>query len=466
MNARVAKAAEGLTHRLADFTASFSLSQAPNEVIRNAKLAILDCLGVSIRATRQEIGTALKDFSRTFAGAGACTIWGTGVTTTMRDAALINGTLAHGLDFDDRNHSSTYSLAASLAAAEENDLSGRNLLEGFIVGREIRNSLDPLFVHRGSGIGPGAKGWHSNGILGPIASACAVAKALGLDKQTTLWAVGLATASSGALTRDGGTMAKPFRTGHAASTGLTCVLLALSGFSSDETALEGNYGLLDAIGPLPPDLIASLGNRLGESYNLQSPIRVKQFASCSASHGGVEAMLRLRAREAFDPDDVEAIACDLKPYPLVRQYPTRGIEGRFSMPFCLALAVIHGTITPDAFTDENVADARIRGLMQCTQHVAANMLAVTLKNGRRLEEQVLRPTSLVDSEDIERKFLECVTGILSRKQAKATAEAVGKLEDLRSVRELTRNLRTDAGWRGALDDDQHLPPARKAGVQL
>jgi 2-methylcitrate dehydratase PrpD len=373
----------------------------------------------------------------------------------MRDAALINGTLAHGLDFDDRNHSSTYSLAAPLAAAEENDLSGTSVLEGFIVGREIRNSLDAMFVHRGSGIGPGAKGWHSNGILGPIASACAVARALRLDARTIRAAVGLATASSGALTRDGGTMAKPFRTGHAASTGLTCVLLAMSRFSSDEMALEGHYGLLDAIGPLPPEIIASLGSKLGESFNLEAPIRVKQFASCSASHGGVEALLRLIAKHSFAAEDVGSIACDLKPYPLVRERPARGVEGRFSMPFCLALALIHRTIRPDDFTDDNVADPRIQALMQRTHHARGAVLVVDLKDGRKLEEPLARPTNLVEPEDIEQKFRDCVADVLSREQATAIIQTVHKLEHLPSARELTRNLRADT-------DIVHV---RKAGMK-
>lgn len=455
MDSRDTRAIEGLTRRLANFTASFSLSQAPDAVVRNAKIAILDCFGVSVLATRQEIGAALQDFTRSFSGQGICTVWGTGKTTTMRDAALINGTLAHGLDFDDRNHSSTYSLAAPLAAAEENDLAGRNLLEGFIAGREIRNSLDAMFVHRGSGIGPGARGWHSNGVLGPIASACAVAKTLGLDTETTLTAVGLATASSGALTRDGGTMAKPFRTGHAASTGLTCVLLAMSGFSSDETALEGHYGLLDAIGPLPPDVIASLGSKLGETFNLEAPIRVKRFASCSASHGGVEAMLRLIDKHGFAAEDVVSIACDLKPYPLVRERPVRGVEGRFSMPFCLALAVIQRTIRPDDFTDDNVADERIQRLMQRTRHAPGGVLVVSLKDGRTVEGPLARPTNLVEPEEIEQKFHDCVEGVLPLDQARAVAESVTKLEHLRSVRELTRNLRTAGGGIG------HV---RKAGM--
>src|SRR4051794_9592521 len=98
MHAPVAGAVEDLTHRLAEFTAAFSLSQAPAQVLRNAKLAILDCLGVSVLATGEEIGGALKRFARAHAGQGPCTVWGIDITVNSRDAALINGALAHGLD--------------------------------------------------------------------------------------------------------------------------------------------------------------------------------------------------------------------------------------------------------------------------------------------------------------------------------------------------------------------------------
>ena len=162
---------------------------------------------------------------------------------SRQDAAFCNGVLSHGLDFDDRNHSSTFTLAASMAITEQYDLPGMRALEAFIVGREVRNSLDKLFSDRNSGVGPGARGWHSNGILGPIAAACSAGNALRLGREQMLAAIGLAAGSCGALTRDGGTMAKPFRTGQAAATGLTCVLLAKSDFSADETISRGSIRL-------------------------------------------------------------------------------------------------------------------------------------------------------------------------------------------------------------------------------
>ncbi len=435
----------GLTRRLAEFAVSFRLAEAPEEVLGNARSAILDCIGVSVLAVPQEIGQALLSFARADGAEGPCTFWGTPITTSARDAALFNGTLAHGLDFDDRNHSSTYSLAAPLALAEQHGLSGASVLEAFIVGREVRNSLDAIFVSRGSGIGPGAKGWHSNGILGPMASAAASARVLDLDVDQTLAALGLAGGSCGALTRDGGTMAKPYRCGHAAATGVTCALLAKHGFSSDDTVLEGRFGLLEAVGPLPTTILEALATRLGVEFNLSSPLRGKRFASCTASHSGIEAMLRLRARESVAPEEVAEIACDLKPYPLVRARPARGVEGRFSLPFCLALALLNGDVTPYDFTDAKVADPRVQRLIGATRHApGSEVLTVTLRDGRRLEEPLKPPANLQGWEAFAGKFLDSVRDVLGEAKGQSVVDLVAGIEEVPSIGELTRHLRTEA----------------------
>jgi 2-methylcitrate dehydratase PrpD len=439
---------DGLTRRLANFVLSFRLGSAPQEVLHNAKTAILDCIGVSVLAASEEIGSALLTFAREEGADGPCTFWGTPITANARDAALFNGTLAHGLDFDDRNHSSTYSLAAPLALAEQHDLSGAQVLEAFIVAREVRNSLDAMFAKRGSGIGPGAKGWHSNGILGPMASAAASARVLDLNAGQTLAAIGLAAGSCGALTRDGGTMAKPFRCGHAAATGVTCALLAKSGLSADDTVLEARYGLLEALGPLPESIIDALATDLGTVFNLSTPIRAKKFASCSGSHSGIEAMLRLLDgppdRRVIAPDGVAEIACDLKPYPLVRQSPRRGFEGRFSLPFCLAMVLVNGDIQPHDFTDANVEDPIIQGLMKRTRHTpGSDLLTVTLSDGTRVEEPLAPPTNIMGWEEVAEKFHQCVEGILSESDAAAAVDMIANLETLSSVRDLTTVLRTE-----------------------
>jgi 2-methylcitrate dehydratase PrpD len=441
MHAPSTTTGQGLTRKLAEFAASFSLPLAPAVAVDNAKKVILDCLGVSVLATTQEIGERTLAFARAQAAPGSCTIWGTCETASTRDAALLNGMLAHGLDYDDRNHSSTYTLAVALALLEAQDSNGQKLLEAFIVGREVRNSLDALFAQRGSGIGPGARGWHSNGVLGPIASACTAAKALGLSAGETTTAIGLAAGSCGALTRDGGTMAKPFRAGQAASTGLTCAYLAQCGFTADETILEARYGLLDALGAGAEELTA-LGEKLGSKFQLSERVKIKEYACCTASQSGLEAMLRLVRRKRIDPEEVCSVETDLKPYPLVRQLPARGFEGRFSLPFCLAVALIHGRVAADDFRDENVADPRVQALMRRTTHVAkASELVVGMKDGTRLVEPLEPPANLQDWSDIEQKFRACCLGVLDEDSVAALVQMVRHLDDLASVRGLTHKLR-------------------------
>jgi 2-methylcitrate dehydratase PrpD len=443
MNDPLHPSIHGLSRKLAEFSRDFQLQQAPASVLANAKLAILDCFGVTVLAGRQEIGERLRNFARANIAAGTCTVWGMEFQTNARDAAFLNGTLAHGLDYDDRNHATTYTLAASVALSESVNAGGREVLEAFIVGREVRASLDGLFSHRSSGIGPGARGWHSNGILGPIAAACSASKVLKLDSKQTLAAIGLAAGSCGALTRDGGTMAKPFRCGHAAATGVTSALLAREGFTSDETALEERYGLLEAVGPLSEQILASLGKDLGVDWDLGRSLRIKPFASCTATHSGLEAMLRLVQREKIIANDVEALECDLRPYPLVRARPSRGYEGRFSMPFCLAVALLYGKVAPDDFVNERLEEPQIQYLIQHTRHLPKQeILTITLKDGKKLSEPFQPPTNLTEQSQVSEKFAQSVSQVFSPERAQTIEDHVMRLEELASVTELTNLLRT------------------------
>jgi 2-methylcitrate dehydratase PrpD len=430
----------GLSRKLAEFSHGFDLKQAPGVVVNNAKLAILDCLGVAVLATQQEIGECLKKFASANIAAGNCTVWGLATRASMRDAAFMNGTLAHGLDYDDRNHSTTYTLAAALASAESSGASGGQALEAFIVGREVRACLDRIFSSRSSGIGPGARGWHSNGILGPTAAACSASRILKLTVPQTLAAIGLAAGACGALTRDGGTMAKPFRCGHAAATGVTSALLAQAGFSSDETVLEGRYGLLEAVGPLSDEILQSLGKHLGAEWDLEHSLRIKPFASCTATHSGLEAMQRLIQREKIIASEVESIECDLRPYPLVRARPTRGYEGRFSMPFCLAMTLVHGTMDPNDFVNENVQNPAIQNLIDRTRHHHDETLTVHLKNGKTVSEPFKPITNLIGTEAVHDKFARSVGGVLSPERSEKIIQRVNQLDALATVGQLTELL--------------------------
>jgi 2-methylcitrate dehydratase PrpD len=237
-------------------------------------------------------------------------------------------------------------------------------------------------------------------------------------------------------------MAKPFRCGHAAATGVTSALLAQAGFSSDETVLEGRYGLLEAVGPLSDEILDSLGKNLGVEWDLGQSLRIKPFASCTATHSGLEAMLRLLQRETIAPDEVEAIHCNLRPYPLVRAQPTRGFEGRFSMPFCLAAALVYGKVLPDDFTDQRLQDAQIQNLLHRIHHTAKEDLTVILKDGRNLSEPLKPATNLTNLEQVREKFARSVCEVFSLEATQTIIDHVAHLEELASIRELTDLLRT------------------------
>jgi 2-methylcitrate dehydratase PrpD len=301
--------------------------------------------------------------------------------------------------------------------------------------------LDAIFASRGIGVGPGANGWHSNGILGAIASACAAAKVRREPRETIRAAIGLAAGSCGALTRDGGTLAKPFRTGHAAATGLTCVYLAQCGFTADSAAIEGERGLLDALGSITTDMRGRLGSGLGVRFDLAEPLRGKQYASCSATHAGIEAMRRLRTSHPFHAEDVEAITCDLKPFPLLRSRPERAFEARFSMPFCLAMMALGRELGVDDFNDAAINDPEVLKLMLRTEHIPdAQSLRVKLKSGEILEEHIRRPTNFSSQTEIENKFRSCAIDVIGADAVGSLAAMVGELESVDRIRRLTSFL--------------------------
>ena len=413
----------------------------PAEVVANAKLAILDCLGVAVLAVSHELGQIILRLAQKEQWQGPCTIWGSAACAGARDAAFANASLAHALDYDDGGHVTTYILAASLTLGERAEIAGRTLLEAFIAGREVRMSLDPIFSRRFEGMGPGARGWHANGILGPLAAACSAAKVLGLDLDQTVNAIGLAAGSCGALGRDGGTMAKPFRAGHAAATGVLCALLAGEGCTADGEALEGNYGLLSALGPLDENILASLAQNLGREYH-STRAKIKKYPAANATHAPVEAMIRLVTKRPASPADVERIDCDLKPYPLLRLAPKKGNEGRFSMAYCLAVALTRRRLTPDDFTDEAARNAEVRKLIQCVRHNAdSQSVAVVLKNGEIITEPLLPVHDLREWSEVADKFNRCTSTILSTSQRAAVLDQVAHLEQIPAVTSLATSLR-------------------------
>jgi len=442
-----------ITGKIARFASSFRLEDAPEGVAENAKNAVLDCLGVAVAASAHDMGRVVKAFAAEAVAPGPCSVWGTDIVAGPRDAALLNGMLAHGLDFDDLNHSTTYLLATTFAVVQSYGLPGSRFLEAMIVGREVRYVLDGIFADRHAGIGPGARGWHPTGALGSFAAAAAASRALGLNVAQTTAAIGLGAGSCGALTRDGGTMAKPYRPGHVASAGIVAALLAKHGATADGAMIEGRAGLLDAIG-IPEGMAVATGADLGKKFNLQSPIKAKKYPSAAAAHAPLEALLRLRETHRLSPDVIERIELDLRAHTALRDIPETGFEGLFSLRFCMAAGFVFGGLEPMHFTRECVENADVRNIMKRISDAPESLsVEVVLKDGTRLIEALGERPALSTRPEIEGKFHRCVENILTPTQTDTAIEVVRDLENRPSIRDLAEALTvSSAGMRAESRD--------------
>src|SRR4029077_9589592 len=230
-----------------------------------AKNLILDTLGVALAASTRSIGKIIVRHVAQNAGASAAaTVLGAGIKAAAPMAAFANGTLANALDFDDGSHLSTHVLPAALAVAEHRGLSGKQVLDAFILAYEAGAGLTQAidFKRRQNG-GPTHRGWWHVGLVGPIAAAMTACRLLGLDPHRTATAIGIASCSSGGFRRNMGTMAKALHSGNAARAGIEAAMLAQRGFAPHTAVIEAPLGFLEAV-VLPEDRdLAAITERLG-----------------------------------------------------------------------------------------------------------------------------------------------------------------------------------------------------------
>lgn len=372
----------GITRRLADFAADFAYDDLPAEVIERAKLLIFDITGVMIRARHDAESTAsmISAVERLGLASGACSVMGDDRAYAPTAAALVNGTLAHSLDFDDTHaagslHSSAPIVPAALAAAEMAGASGRDLIAACVVGYEaqirLALALNPSEHYD--------RGFHPTATCGVFGAAAAAGRLLGLDGAGIRSAFGIAlsqAAGSMQFLADGA-WTKRSHVGQAASNGLICATLAAEGFKGPDEAFEGDWGFLSAYAPNPDE--AKVTDRLGERWETLS-LAVKPYPSCRYSHAAMDGLLALSREHGVETADIEAIEIGLPETgrriigePLAAKInPQSVVDGQFSMPFCAAVALREGAMAWDDYA-RHLNDEETRALCQkvSTVHDAA-----------------------------------------------------------------------------------------------
>ena len=443
----------GATARIAEFVVKSRWEDVPATAIERAKDAILDTIGVTLAGSVEAPARMVRKLAQEEGGAPRCTVVGAGMRTGAVWAALANGTSAHALDFDDTHfammgHPSAPVLSAGLAIAELAGADGRELLHAFLLGFEVETTL-------GEVVNPAhyEHGWHATCTLGTLGAAAAAARALGLDAARTQMALALAASQASGLKENFGTMTKPFHAGHAARTGVLSALLARDGFTASEQAIEGPQGFLKVLGG--GQNLAAL-DTLGAPWKIVAPgIAVKPYPCCAMTHSAIDALLELCSRHAVRPEDVAAVEVGVAPVVpgiLIHPKPQNGLEAKFSMEYCAAVALAEGRVGIGAFENDRVHHPTVRALMERVQMTvdpaigghqdrnAWSRVTLRLSDGRRLVREPQgpqgHPNRPLSQDQLREKFRDCARVVLPADRADGLARTIAGLDRLPDIGQL------------------------------
>ncbi|MCR4442517.1 MAG: MmgE/PrpD family protein [Peptococcaceae bacterium] len=444
------------TERLADFVCGTSLDKIKPLVREKARDFFVDCLGCMLAGSQEPAVEIACNYVQTMGGDPVSTIIGRGRKNSPYHAALVNGVSAHVLDYDDvsssmTGHPSVVVLPAVLAVGEEAGITGGKALEAYIIGVEVACAIS-----RGFNPSHYSRGWHTTSTLGIFGAAAAAGKIIGLNREQMANALGIAASEASGLKINFGTMTKSFHAGRAAAKGLMAALLAGQGFTASPRAFEGEAGFAK-VTTEKYDL-ERIVDTIGSPFEFESPgLSIKPYPSCKGTHNGIDAMLFLAREYDLKPQEVESIECGVQPVAndiLIYPRPRTGLEGKFSMNFCVALALLEREVKLEHFVDSKVREPQVREAMEkVAMHVDPEMakvayfrgtwdteVKVKLKNGKTYSKKVVDakgdPGNPLTEEELFDKYRDCARLALPQEKIEKSVALLKNLPGLPGLSEL------------------------------
>lgn len=450
----------GLTAQLATRVAELRFVDLSPLALERSIASIVDWVGCALEgSTTPEAAAARAVALAEGGGTPTAQVLGHALRVAPSAAALANGTAGHALDFDDSSppmigHPSTSLVPALLALAEADGASGAQFVTAYVAGLEAAARL-------GRHLNPShyAAGWHATATLGTIGATTAAAKLLGLDVLRIRMALGIACSSAGGIRKNFGSGVKPLHAGFAARNGVMAARLAAAGMTADPDALEGERGFIDVFGGATPGDLTAL--RFGADQPLEivaSGIGIKPYACCGCTHSAVDAMLIMRERHRIDPARVTGIDCTMNglvPDILVHHRPTTGNQAKFSMEYCLAVALLDGDCGTRQFKADRVSEPAVQALLRRVQTsvdpaiayrngVYPGTVRITLVDGtvytEHAEEATGHPDRPMTRGQLARKFLACSTDVIGAERAQSAFEFLCRIHQCPDVGTLSRAL--------------------------
>ena len=338
------------TQTLAQFIADTTYDSLPASTVEAAKIAILDGVANMVAGSVQELADIIGRYTRESGGAPQASVVGWGFKTNPPAAAFANGVFGHCLDYEIQGfpptHGTSSCLPAALALAEFHHVSGREVITAYTLGWEVQGRL------RAASAPATAPAYHPPGLVGPMGGAAAASKALGLDADKTLMALGIAASRTGGLTANTGTMVKSTHPGNAARMGAEAAILAGMGYTASDEVLESPVGYAAALFGGSFDWEAATGG-LGNSWRLTDPgFDIKRFPAQVYMQNVIEAALNLREENGLEAEAIEQVTIRRRGRGHSGPAPRSGLDGKFSVEYCAAAALLDGRVGIDTFTDE------------------------------------------------------------------------------------------------------------------
>jgi 2-methylcitrate dehydratase PrpD len=453
---------EPISHSVGRFVQHLSIADIPRDVIDKAKLVLLDTLGVALASSTMDFGGMVTRVAQALGGSPESRLIGSRAKVAAANAVLANGTLAHGLDYDDTLeeaivHTGCCAGMTALAVGEQVGAGGRLVLEAAIAGTEVMCKVGL--------VAPGkfhARGFHPTALCSTFGAAAAAGKLYGLAPAQWSDAFGLCGSQSSGIIEylADGTWTKRLHPGWSAHGGVIATLLAREGFRGPATVFEGTHGFFRSFGGADEYRFEKL-LELGKQWETPR-LAFKSYPCGSISHPYMDCALKLRQKHAPAPEKIVEVVCRTAEGPVHRlweplagkQRPVSSYGAKFSLPYSIAVMLVHGRAGLEEFTDEAIRDPAVLVLAQKVRYELdptidyprhfSGHVKIRLDSGAVLEENQPHPRGGYEDPlapaEVEDKFRANACLRLPAEKAESVVAAVRRLEELRAISSLTELL--------------------------
>ncbi|ATQ58548.1 MmgE/PrpD family protein [Paracoccus yeei] len=441
-----------LSRELAKRVVALDPARFDPEAVKWARNAIADMIGCTLLGAPTE--TTEASLMPGIYGPGPCLLLGRKERLGMLDAAFVNGTAGHALDYDDTSkslsgHPTVIIIPGLLALAEATGASGKDLTDAYIIGVEAATRFA-----RGVNFQHYEKGWHPTATLGIFGAAVAASVMLRSDEAQIADAISISASLASGIKANFGTSTKPLHAGIAARNGLFAALMAARGVNGSPVALEHPQGFLEVFnGAGNYDADRMLVN-WAEPLDLLAPgISIKKYPCVYSVHGAIDAAIQLHDGPLPDSGAVADVLVRMHPrrlLPHVRNPATSALNAKFSLPYSVSRGLVNGAVLLDHFEDAALHDpevTRVMGLIRMEPHDDdANdygaEVVVTLKDGTVLRQSVAAPLGRgpetpLPQDMLEAKFTDCARRTLTDDGAAQVFALLMRLDALPRATALT-----------------------------